>query len=517
MDWLKKTAVRFSPARSTSATSLPALNTSADDNACCSLAYPWHRGSFGDDPDGTRLLSLWTAYEKSRERVAEFDGRGLVVALDEDQERSGSFIKRALDALAEEERLKEESFEALRDYLVAFNTRFGELSSVFEDSDLSTVFPLSAVQIVPIPVEAPSGGQTSSSSDDSSAINFSISNPVTPPFGAAGISPPTPLGHPHHTVVGTIDALQDLTESFAEKFTAPTPSPSVSADAILRRTFIALKHTEILARYDGNRDALIRHGALNHLVTILKAGCSALRASRGAVEGHGSNHAGEGTKPVAESPPYNVEMLENVLLCSTLVLQRCADPDGVWEHYIRTGWDRPNSNTAGGAQQPRDGRKLLGARTLGLFTQCLVALLEILQELETCTPRRERYMLQSQCLNALGCLAACNPPAVIERLLLLESVPAVCRVLGWPAFLTVIADGGDDPWAGTCESTLRSEFKCQMLGWNLVHLLSSSSTDAKRELERLGAFERVAELFEWTAWVVGGLGTALFGSEGVGG
>ncbi|KAJ3036784.1 Neurobeachin-like protein 1 [Rhizophlyctis rosea] len=378
----------------------------------------------------------------------------------------------------QDERLREEAFLSLHDYINAFNVRFGEMRTVFEGQELHTVFPLSGVSAIPIP-----------------PANMQHIMPNTDTNYRPSRNTHAPVGHPHRNVIGVVDALQDLAEAFVRRFAG---GQSTESRPILKRTFAALKHMEILARYDGNRDAIIRHGALDHLATILKAGCSALRVEV------------EPTSPDESRPRTNIDSLKNVLLCAVLVIQRCTDPASYWETFVRTGGERPLST--GAAASDAAAKAAMGPRTVGLLTQCVVWVLAAVQDLHVGPNRQERYVLLSQCINALGCLTACNAAAVRERLHLVDGIPVLCRLVGWPAFLKVIADGGDEPWRGTSEGTLRYEFKSQLLSWNLLQFLSGSRI-MQKEMREAGAFENVTKFFEWVAWCGSALGPTVFAAR----
>ncbi|KAJ3043548.1 hypothetical protein HK097_001715, partial [Rhizophlyctis rosea] len=459
MEWFK----RLAPKRNPSAISAPSASETEQDSGpapCCRLAEedsPFPEGSFGIDEDGRRIANLWDVYESTRDLAQELEGRRRVAANYDDGTIPRHYSEsRDLAQEEQEARLREEAFISLHAYFNAFNIRFGELRRVFEDPSLNTVFPLSGVSAISIPTTNPVQSDTPRSRQ-----------------------PPTPIGHPHRSVIGAVDALQDLAEAFARRFASPRPS---DIRPILRHTFAALKHMEILSRYEGNRDAIIRHGALDHLATILKAGYNALRLDADA-------SSSSATSPHI-SPPREIETLQNVLLSAVLVVQRCTDPSSYWETFVRTGGERTLSSTVFKTDT------LVNPRTIGLLTQCVVLVLDAVQDLHRGPYRKERYILLTQCICALGCLAACKPESVRERLQLVDGIESLCRIVGWPDFLRVIADGGSEPWAGTSENTLRYEFKSQLLGWNLLQFLSGSRV-MQREMAHVGVGKRVTELFEW--------------------
>ena len=474
MEWFK----RLAPKRNPSGISASSASETEQDSApvaCCRLAEedpPFPEGSFGMDEDGRRIANLWDVYESTRDLAQEMEGRRRI-ASNYDDATMPRHYGGSHDLIQEEQesRLREETFISLHAYFNAFNIRFGELSRVFEDPSLNTVFPLSGVSPIPIPTTTPS-------------------TPTTPDTPRSRHRP-TPIGHPHHAVLGAVDALQDLAEAFARGFAS---SHSSDIRSILRRTFAALKHMEILARYEGNRDAIIRHGALDHLATILKAGCNSLKVD--------FDPSSLNANPLI-APPREIETLQNVILSALLVIQRCTDPLSYWETFVRTGGERTLSSTAFQTDTS------INSRTIGLLTQCAVLVLDAVQDLHRGPRRRERYGLLSQCACALGCLTVCKPEAVRERLQLVDGVETVCRIVGWPDFLKVIADGGEEPWAGTSEDTLRYEFKAQLLGWNLLQFLSGSRV-MQREMAQVGAGQRVTELFEWVGWCGSALGVGVF-------
>src|SRR5689334_9378980 len=78
-------------------------------------------------------------------------------------------------------------------------------------------------------------------------------------------------GHPHSVVLCAIQGLKELVKKLSDVLTDQiTPDYDKSSAAqVIQQTFTILRHVEILARYNGNRDSLIMHSAIDPIVTVL--------------------------------------------------------------------------------------------------------------------------------------------------------------------------------------------------------------------------------------------------------
>ncbi|KAJ3416939.1 hypothetical protein HDV05_007997 [Chytridiales sp. JEL 0842] len=271
--------------------------------------------SFGGDDRGERLVLLWQAYHSSQRN----------------NPTAGSTDDQHINA----------TFDVLLTYLEAFNTEFAALSNPAgeETEALSLFVPPAQITSTSKPKRHPSrtsstaslesGPKTPSSAAVSlmsklipSAAGSPTRKKVAGPVenikiqrsgSGAGDSEPKPtFGHPHGAVIDSLDGLRHFASHLKTRMQGDVNDTMAYAEKL----WICVAHVEVLVRYEGNRDCVLRHGGLKTIVFGI-------------------------LKPLAADNPrffaLNHQLsaiVSNIIVGGLTIFCRCVDPRNRWREYI---------------------------------------------------------------------------------------------------------------------------------------------------------------------------------------
>ncbi|TPX69384.1 hypothetical protein SpCBS45565_g02416 [Spizellomyces sp. 'palustris'] len=466
MDWLKKTAGRIKhaqPHQDRPTLSIPStvevgrFEVSQTAVGCCALGGR-HDGTFGDDDEGWRIRRLWKSYDKHRKRK---DIHGDPESPEKRAELGG------LDADASEANPEN---DLLTSYLRAFGVRFGPLTEINEIRNMSKMFPVSHTKHGLDPKQS-AGFPFSRHSTTGSTPPSKVTSPLAPPA----------LGHPHVAVLGMIEVLENLAAEHHDKLVA---NPA-NCEILLSRTLHVLQHMEVLSRFDGNRDAMVQHGAIKTIALIITR------------SGHVNNANQDRHDRIREATESTTTIL--YLSLALMIIQRCSDAEAKWEQFVRNGGrERANEDTG---HLPRRGR---GSAPFSEPTtrHVLDALFVLLTEGRH-TLNINRLILIIHTINALGCLLV-TQGSTVSAILTEEShkLEVLCNMVGDLAdamnTLSVesISDTNDEN-----VTALRYHFIGRLLAWYLVELLSAKDPPCREHMKALNWPQKVANFLVWTAAV----------------
>ncbi|KAJ1566117.1 hypothetical protein HK096_011484, partial [Nowakowskiella sp. JEL0078] len=339
------------------------------------------------------------------------------------------------------------AFSALEMFLKAFNLRFGEVEPSVANSDLKDVFARNAPQ--PIPIKA----------DKSDSRNWSES-----PVGTRSLSKSL-TGHPHNFIVFLIKVLLVIHEKNIS-------SPESGVAGLLRVLMIA-KSLEIISRYDYNRDCLIKHHCIRTLMLILED-VILLYIDPSAFDNW--------LLPTGYTVVYIKSLLFNILLLSLHIFRVCCDPDDMWKAFVINAGDHvPTRN---------------GPRTYSrIDSDSLLHGLDNIQKLLNHINEKSHseFKLRSQILVTLGSLLAFGSNSCRKRFLESGGCKALIFQMGWPKYLEQ-----QDFNSLNIKKVLQSEFRCQILAWNITIILSRLNSSFFRFFSE---YTFVEEIIEWVVFV----------------
>ncbi|KAJ1562806.1 Neurobeachin-like protein 1, partial [Cladochytrium tenue] len=499
--------------------------------------------SFGDDETGERLSFLWEA----------------VVAVSD----LGSAAQDSNNGSSSTSDRPDVSLDLLASYMEAFNARFSELSLPFQEREQRNLFEATtAIAIPPRSHQSDVSVQTSAASpaqlpppdrrpptpsrrDSLSAPASAVTSPSSRPDSLQPPSRPStpagrplsgimssffqlpavrqqaaakpeapphqpassqedaarpPSGHPHAAVVGAIAGLGRFVDRFEPAAMLPPP-PGFAA--LVDRVFLTLRHCEVLARYADNRDALIRHEGLQHIMRFLRAAVP-LWTTAPRQPPLSTN--------AADDPPVDIaRMLAPVIQCALAVVSRCTDPDGRWRKYIRSGGrlsaisvsgvvalGAPGATGTGGTRQLAPNTPTVSLIRYQVFSECVSIVAKVLlrgTELEAAgrPPALVDSNLRAACLTTLGALIACRPTLVRNMVIESSALRAVYNVMALPPHLLQFPAEQRDA------TFLRVSFRTQVLAWSLISYLTHVSGACIRRIDEMDGFRNMRLLFEWVA------------------
>ncbi|TPX43799.1 hypothetical protein SeMB42_g04580 [Synchytrium endobioticum] len=293
-------------------------------------------------------------------------------------------------------------------------------------------------------------------------------NVSTAPFDRTSTLPTD--GHPHDILVAVVERLDPEINSFLS-------SPS-SLQAI--QSLIELyQHIELLCRYEADRDCVVRHSGIRRISEVITASTRLITATA-----------------ADDTINDSMQMLVNLLHICIYLCRVCFDPVGRFATYVKT-----NGRTIT-AEGTRPSNSIIGRATkLDADTFTVVQTLYVLfSTLQNCH-QLPWNILKTRVIETLGSLIAADPAVTKRPLVEREVVIELLGCIGWPSWLSSTSD----PEA----SMLTSEFRNQLLAWNLVHFLSRTNPACRDRVNASGGYSRITGLVSWTSYCCSELGPSF--------
>lgn len=318
-------------------------------------------------------------------------------------------------------------------YLAAFNSHFGRKLSESENLAMHTI-------------DAKSADTTS------------------PPLSPLSQQP---TGHPHAALIAIFETLSRVAESFAR----------CEADSM--RTLMIIQHLEILSRYDGNRDAMVRHGALQNIITILGIAANQLCGDDG----------------VGIFMEHEVQdRFFACVFCGLKTLQRCADPNNQWPSFVRNGLAKKDHD--------QSYFSLSGRATSVQFSdediQSIINTIFLLFNVQKDEDLPWHYILRIHCIDTIASLVVGHSHKVCSFLdRKVKGFDILTDLVGWPANLSGKLDVME---ADQVIQRLRWEFGCQVLAWCLEEFIALYDNGVRQQFVARW-LDHVADLYIWSSFV----------------
>ncbi|KAJ3103821.1 Neurobeachin-like protein 1 [Phlyctochytrium planicorne] len=289
-------------------------------------------------------------------------------------------------------------------------------------------------------------------------------------------------GFPHDVILSVVkgfrSVLADVVSSLSEN---PETSEFNLSKNVNDRVFALLRHLEVLARYDANRDALIAHGVMDSVVTILDLSAATLIRL--------DDRSDSEANPGEDGSTSSMVDLKNIILSCMAVLARTADPESKWKNWVTSAASIKFSTTISASnRKPR-----LDSKFFLRITDIITTILLYFSDAES-EPSMLSFAIRIGGLSTLGPLLIARPSTVRRHLLKSEGLKRLSELLSYPPYIT--AAGIDSIGA----ATLRSEFRAQMLLWNILNLLTRISGTCLRRLEESNGFAGISSMFRWVTF-----------------
>ncbi|KAI8824081.1 uncharacterized protein EV422DRAFT_305898 [Fimicolochytrium jonesii] len=453
MDWLKKTAGKVKHAHSdrrhshrpSSANSNdPHVQTgrfeNADSPACCALGGRLD-GTFGDDDAAWKLKSAWKSvsdYWRHFDADSEAAGGG-----DDLHDATGAGAQTHLPQNTDE------SDRLLLAYLHLFNNRYAPLEYAVGSVDMCAIQPGPS-----IPPTSPVGFGVVSPASVRSPLDSSLA------------------GHPHAAVTGICCLARRMVGRFEHSVHRNEQSTSNIAEALLA-------HIEILSRYPGDREALIKHEVPPALVDMLKIATPVLHTGN-TEDTHTQMHAWR--------------CIQSILI----TLQRCSDPDGQWARYVRNPTQLDTGAFQGSSPMRLRPQIMLSHSIIRAAVYSvnglLIALYAHLQP--------SNSAVRIQCINTLACLCSRHSSTVASIYEELRKSGELCSLqLNFPSLAEYpfASEGAEAKWA-----SLAGILKADVLTLNYVDYASRQNLVPRHLLVNEFWENGTMSLLMWTAAIYNG-------------
>ncbi|KAJ3215649.1 Neurobeachin-like protein 1 [Dinochytrium kinnereticum] len=290
-------------------------------------------------------------------------------------------------------------------------------------------------------------------------------------------------GHPHEVVLSAIKGFRCVISEVVSALSESSDGTEFTLDGkTTERAFSILKHMEVLARYDGNRDSLAAHGVLDSVVTTLDLSAAALIRL---------DDRWDKDSLLDDGISKRMVDLKNLIISSMAILARTVDPESKWRKWVSSGGSEKFKTplTSSSSRKPRLDSKFFH-RVSDIITTILLYFSDASSE-----PSLVSFSIRIGALSTLGSLLIARPSTVRRHLLKSEGLKRLSEFLTYPSYIAKERLGSISP------VTFRSEFRAQVLLWNILHLLTRISGTCLRRLEESNGFRGISSLFKWVAVV----------------
>ncbi|KAJ3192934.1 hypothetical protein HK101_005724 [Irineochytrium annulatum] len=376
-------------------------------------------------------------------------------------------------------------------FMALFSYTHGEADKLrFDDDEIVSLFAVSTATAERISTAGSAGNTAAAPTAPALAANPSTETLAVPLFSrifAATKSPSittakaTPEArlpsHPHKAILGSLQGLAVIAEKLGVCLSEQAPDGEKDkCPQIVAFALTILRHIEIFTRYEGNRDAMMSHGFLDAVLTILDlSGAAMIRL--------------DDSETATDELLGVLTDLGNLTIVCMLVLSRCVDPRARWREWVRQAGNSASTISAPPVRDPRLDSKFF-SRAAEIVTTILFYFSDA-----PAVPSAIIFSIRIFSLTTFGSLLVTKPTTVRRHLLKNEGLTRLAELLRRPPYFDDVAYEAIPGWK------LRSEFKAQVLVWSIVDFLSRISGTSVRRMEQADGFRGVAFLLQWVSSV----------------
>jgi hypothetical protein len=279
------------------------------------------------------------------------------------------------------------------------------------------------------------------------------------------------FGHPHNALLDAFDGLHFLMTRFktalAEAHLSTAETQQATKDYL--SVLICVQHMEVLSRYEGNRDCMMRHSALHNVIQILLEILSFWERS-------------------PSTFPSNSNLIMKIMMCCLATVSHFTDPDGAWkEHCLKMCQYGIQSN----------GKGSLHSKVLALESTTVAHIVDAISKLlgfynKYCHDTSNILSkLVMAAINTLGSLLVSQPSLLQIHIASSELLFNVADLLQTPQ---EIRSGAH---ADSSMIQLNNHFRIQLLAVLCVFYITCLSNAGRRKLEETQRDLGVSRLLVW--------------------